>query len=564
MASIIGTIVNGEFMLVGLKAKGRHREFYGGASTESVEVRISLADLAARRLKTAQVDFSSGQPVLVGNFKLNSVPMEIYLGGEFSSINNEIEALGRVVNGSKDVGYMVKIGDKEVALPTDKIDKITQLMKPKNFVIRHDDSGKPYVAAKRGTIAELPVIADLSERVAKGSRKAAVRPVSADYTFMDILSMVASMNGLIAYLPGVSYKKSNEGYKLHCNFEAIEGGQLATPYIQHSISTANLNLNFRALGSVNVELAPGNVKTLYPSIYREKSVYKNGELAIETIGILVEKKHEATVLQNIAGAEVLTDSKILNFFSRIIGKTPGQISLLAVNLKGIKPYKNDVKVDYTELALRVNAYEQVNETYKQCAKLEREYLKKANGKYGDVHESLKGFSDAELASIALCGIDLKYYTYTRKQADEADSEKDAKATKDAKTTKAPKDLKIGWSTELSGAADAKKAADIEQIVEEVANMIAACDGEALHATVSNMKSTLENLKKEIWNMNRACLANGKSQFILPADVNGIKMVDATTARMKTSKKAMAELNHAAVTALVLTLNNATDTSLVLG
>lgn len=558
MASIIGTVVNGELMLIGLKVRGRHREFYGGTNTDIVEARCSLQELAERRLSTAQVDFSSGRPVLKGNFKLNSIPMEIYLGGTFSPISNEIEAVGRVTNGKEDVGYRVKVGANEVTLPTDKIDKVTQLMKPKNFVIRHDDSGKPYVAAKRGAIAELPIVLDLSKKVAKGSDKRHVQQVAKDYTFMDILNMVASMNGLIAYLPGVKYTPSTGEKKLHVNFDYIEAGQLATPYVQYAVSNANINLNFRGLGGVKITTDSGE-KTLYPSIYREKSVYKNGELALDIIGIFVEKKHEAVILSSLNNVEVVTDEKIMNFLSRIVGKTPGQMSLIAVSLKGVKPYKNDTKIDYINLAIAVNAFEQVNETYKQIAKIERNYLKEANGKYGDVHEALRGLTDEELAAAALAGIDLKNYTYNRKLDDEA-----AKAD-DGADKKAPakeKALKIGWTANLTEAAEAKKEVDINQIVDEVKNMADNKNGDGLQGIVRTTKNTLENLKKQIWDTNRACLADGSSKFILAKDGNGLGATDVTTARMKTSKRARVDIpGNPIVEGLTVDLANAVGTTL---
>ena len=61
----------------------------------------------------------------------------MYAQNGFMPVSNEVEATGRIVDGDKNIGYRLKIGDnREINLKTQQIISVVQLMHPKNFVVR--------------------------------------------------------------------------------------------------------------------------------------------------------------------------------------------------------------------------------------------------------------------------------------------------------------------------------------------------------------------------------------------------------------------------------------------
>ena len=565
MASIIGTVVDGNMLLIGLKVKTKHCEIYGGSCTDKIEARCTIDELLQRKLVTAQMDFSGTRPLIKGQFHLYDLPMEIYMGGNYAPYNNEIEVVGRFTNDKKDVGYRVKSSTGvEYDLPTAKIDNLVLIMRPRNFVVRHDDSGKPFIAAKNGRIAELPVIADLANRSAKGSDKRNVVKVdSSNLSFEGILNMIASMNGFFAYIPGFVYRAySKQSSADKAANESIYAGQIASPQIVPTASSANINLRFKGLAKVEVPRADGSNMELFPVLYREKSVYRNGKLALDTVGIVAEKKHEEVILQQLAGASpfVISDKPALEYFSRIIGRTPGQITLVGISLIGIKPYASIAPADYNTLAFNINAHEQVKEALKAIKKVEREFLESKGATFNKVHSALEGYSDEELNAIALAGIDIKSFTLVKKATEEDNAATDAEK---AKAAAAAKSIKLNWTVELNDVAEQKKAKDIEDLIKVAQGYADNGDGDGLAAFVEQTDKAADNLKKVIWEANKAVLAQGESKILLPADSKGVKFDDVTTARMKTSKAAQAATTIPGIVGIKLTVNNAENSALVL-
>lgn len=530
---LTGSIVNGNLMLIGFKVEAKKSEVDAEAAknkdNSKVEARMTIQDLIDRRVRTSTVDFSSGKLVLLGGFKLYDLPMEIFMGENegFRSINNEIEAVGRVVKDGKDVGYKLKAEGLEVALPTEKIDAVIELMKPKNFVVRHDESGKAFVAAKRGAIAELPIIADLSNKANRSSNIRKARPVNtSDYTFEDILTYVASCNGLIAYIPGVEYIKKTDKVT-GSGIDEIKAGQLASPYAVPTISNANLNLKFKGLGSVKIETAAGE-KTLYPQMFREKIVYEGKKNKLKIVGLLLDKKYEQQAVEQFLGigAEIVTNEKLLEFYARIIGRTPGSITVIKINIDNVRPYRDSEVIDLVKLAFAINAYEQVEATYKKCSKLEKDFIKKHGAKYQKISESLKGLSDDEIEAAKLAGINIADFSFTRtiRESSETESEE----------TKAAKSISMKWSVELSEAAEVKRTADIEQLVDECIKFVDAEDADGLRAAVDKMRTGAAELKKTIWEANKSALRSEGACTLRAND--GITPVETTSAKMTSSKR----------------------------
>ena len=564
MVKVVGTVVNDALMLIGFKIAGKHGEIYGGSNTEKIEVRCTLSEAVNRGFKTSKIDFSGGTIKLLGGFKLSELPMEIYLGGTYKGISNEIEATGRITNGKQDVAYRIRLADgTETNLPIANIDKVARIMKPKNFVIRHDESGKAFLAAKSGRIAELPVIANLAEQTAKHTRVTPVQKTKiADITFEDVVAKVAELNGLIAYIPGFVYNRATKATKAeNKENETIYGGQLAKAEFVPAVSSANMNLKFRGLRPVEVTLSEGK-KTLYCNLYREKSVYRGGKLAMPTIGIVVAKKfaQDIPVIFEEAAPFEITDEKLLEYFSRIIAKTPGQIALFGLKLDGIPAVKANGAIDYKKLAFAVNNYNQVKSALKECNKVKQAFLNSGHAEFSEVHKALQGYSEADLATIAEAGIDIKSFTYTVKEAGEDNDEAEKTAKKDTATEK---QYIISWDVELNEAAEAKKIRDVMDLVEEVNGYASNGNGTALLGLTSQLDKSADKLKAYIWEANKMMMDNTTKKIVLPTDANGISMTDATTARMKTSKRAIAEIPDSPITKLTVDIKQAGDFEIVL-
>ncbi len=563
MAEIIGTVVNGNLMLIGFKIKGKYKDIYGGSSTDKVEAHVALDALKERKFKNTQISFdANGNMMLLGAFRLYNLPMEIYMGGNYSQINNMVEATGRFEQNGKDVGYRITdASGKHHNLTTAQIANIASMsgiMKPKNFVVKHDSNNMPYLAAKVGSISQLPVLNAFANQAAKGSDKRKVQKVDpSNLSFESILTMIATMNGFFAYIPGFIYKAySKQSAADKAANESIYAGQLAQPVIMPVIASANLDLQFRGITKVSVERSNGDAPIeLYPQLFRVKSVYRSGKVALNTVGVVVEAKHVETLMTSLADASpfLIEDKSIVDYFARILAKTPGQIRVVGISLVGVKPYEHVTPVDYGRLASTINQYEQLSDALKACNKVKTNALKSKGNKFAEVHPALAKFSEEELADIALAGVDIKNFTITRKPKEEDNTATDAEQAKAVQDVKA---VKFDWKVKLNDAAEAKKARDIEDLVNEANGYADSGDTDKLINFVKGLDTAADTFKRYIWEVNKSITSYGEGKIVLKPDANGIVMADATTPRMTKSKAASAAVKAVGIEELRLVVNNA--------
>ena len=568
MATILGTIVNPSLDLIGFKIRGKNCEIFKGHDTTRTDARLTLQELIDRKIKTSQVDFSQGRIIFLGGFKPNTVGMEMANGGQFIAISNAVTAIGRIVKDGKDVGYNIRIdqtGDV-LRLSTQKLDRITDMLRPTNFVVRHDAKGTPFVAAKSGSITTLPVTEDLSaakagapaNAQATGGAPVAQAPAAKKLSFEEILNLIGQVGGQFAYVPGFAYNARAKKVVSNVNAnETFLSGQLANPVMLPTVSSANVNLRFRGLTNVKVKSPDtGNEIELHPFLYREKSVYRNGKLNLATVGVLVPSNIKDKMVQTLAFAEpfIIDDAKLMEYFGRMIDKTPAEVCLIGISLIGVEPFAKVNPIDYAALAFSINCYSQMVDALKACNTVKKEMLAKKTGEFKEVHSKLKDYSQKELSAFASAGIDVKHYTYTAK-AEANDKSDDSK-------TPAEKVMKLEWTVELSDKAEAKKLADIADLVTEAQGYADADDADRLIAHVEQLDKGADGLKKAIWEANKFVLKNGNN-VVLPKDANGVSMVDATSNRMKTSKKVVAKLAEEGIKTIILTIKNAEGVSITL-
>lgn len=523
----------------------------------------SLPDLLNMGFKNSQVQIVPGEGgwphvVALGGFDLQSLPVRVInmpgAGGDFIvAPGMGVEAVARKEdNAGNAVAFRVNVAGKEVELDLVAIDKIAAVIKPKNFVVRHipvdpnkpNGKQKPFIAAKPGmrSVEELPLIPNLAAKAQQPAPKREVKAQPANFSFMQLLDFVKSMNGFIAYLPGTAYKKDSSTVA-DDGLDEVKAGQLAEPTVVYTKSSANINLKFKGLGSVTVDLG-GTKKTIYPNVYREKSIYRNGVAALDKLGIIADPKFKDTIVNQLGGSliKVEDEPKLIEFFARILGLTPGKICLVSFSLTGIKAFDSAYlsSISYEKLAGVLNLYEQINATFKPCKKILNDCLGRVTAGKSEVNSMLQGYSEGELAKLREAGIDTKNFVYTPQHSDGSTSDE--------------KRVKLAWSIKLTDAAKQKMDIDVQQTVDLCESFSQSDNVDGLESQVASMKSVIDDCTREIWKANVAALGSG-SQSINFVGAGAAKMVE-DNGKMKKNIKLTAAIGNPAIESISVTVSNA--------
>ena len=87
---ITGSIVDNKGNLIGLMLKGRECDF-GGLTTSEMVKPMTIAAIVSSKFSNSQIKVLQGKIVEHGKFKINSVPMYMLNGNEYSQIpSNEV------------------------------------------------------------------------------------------------------------------------------------------------------------------------------------------------------------------------------------------------------------------------------------------------------------------------------------------------------------------------------------------------------------------------------------------------------------------------------------------
>lgn len=331
------TIVNGQRNLIGFMVTGKERDM-GGFSDAVVERGYPTDQLIKMGFSNTQISVVKGKFVERGNFKINSLPMCVYVGGtdpanEYIDIDNTVNLIGRFVQNNENVGFRVRFSDgSEDNLKYANVILLCKWFKPGNFAIRSSSKGNMYICGKKDGISldKLPetIIGEAPEVKPKRMKSAAKENVptfngaiESGFDILDIYGFIKDCNGSIIKLPTEEYIAASEkGETVTEGFTSLGIGEVASPVPLFNATKINVNASFKQVGVVPVSIN-GQQTNITSFVYRSKSIFLNGENYIKRFGIAVSSDKEAELVKTLGASlalEKITDESIIRPLSQVI------------------------------------------------------------------------------------------------------------------------------------------------------------------------------------------------------------------------------------------------------
>lgn len=531
MIRIISTIVDANLMLVGLKLE---------LDDKSI-VAYNMQQLKQMGLNNHQMLISGNKMQLKGNFKLNSIPMEVFMGNGFAPINNSVTIVGRENNGTDDTAYHVVTGDGRKARVTiEGLRMLNELFKPTNFVVnRRSDTGKNYLTSKPGCpkIADLPIVGGVAKQMAQRTYKKAVVAPNGALSFWNLCTMVDSMNGVFIKLPNVRYNAETHmvipSDKVGSAQDISNYGEFALPNPEVVITNANINLSFRAQVKVDITDVNGTkLFDIWSNKISTKTVFKNGQHNISDIGIMVKNTVRDQLFAALQGFDYgrLDDAQLRKYYAQVAGKgSADDLTIIWLSLKNVPAF---TKADIDKMRASLPApevfiknifdYTCVKKALTELTKVKREAIKAGNG-IKTVSPELAHCTPEQLAAIARAGIDTTYNSYTFKAEKTADSE-------DGKQTKS--EFAIKWEfTKLKSVnvqANEKMATDIKALAEVLEQYYAAKKTDEANQFIQQTKDAANAYAKVIQAWNIVMLYDGQFSCVKTTPNAATSIVPAKT------------------------------------
>lgn len=531
MIKIVSTIVDPNLMLIGLKLE---------LDDKSV-VAYNMQQLKSMGLNNHQMEISGNRMQLKNGFKLNSIPMEVFMGNSFVPMNNSVTIIGRENNGTDDTAYHVQTGDGRTARVTiEGLKMLNELFKPTNFVVnRRGDTGKSYLTSKPGCpkIADLPIVGGVAKQLATRTYKKDVVAPNGDLSFWNLCTMIESMNGVFIKLPNVKYNAETHmvipADKAAATQDISNYGEFALPQPEVVISNANINLSFRAQVKVDITDPDGNkLFDIWSNKISTKTVFKNGKCNLSEIGILVKNTVRDQLFAALSGFNYgrLDDSQLRKYYAQVAGKgNADDLTIIWLSLKNV-PAFTKADVDKMRASLptpevfikNIFDYTCVKKALTELTKVKREAIKAGNG-IKTVSSELAHCTPEQLAAIARAGIDTTYNSFTYKAEKTADSE-------DGKQTKS--EFAIKWEfTKLKTVnvqANEKMLDDVKALAEVLEQYYAAKKTDDANAFIQQTKDAANAYAKIIQTWNVVMLFDGQFERVKVMANPAIQVVPAKT------------------------------------
>lgn len=531
MVKIISTIVDPNLMLIGLKLE---------LDDKSV-VAYNMQQLKQMGLNNHQMLISGNKMQLKGSFKLNNVPMEVFMGNSFAPINNSVTIVGRENNGTDDTAYHVVTGDGRKARVTiEGLRMLNELFKPTNFVVnRRSDTGKNYLTSKPGCpkIADLPIVGGVAKQLAQRTYKKDVKAPNGALSFWNLCTMIDSMNGVFIKLPNVSYNADTNMViptdKVAATQDISNYGEFALPTPEVIITNANINLSFRAQIKVDITDTDGNkLFDVWSNKISTKTVFKNGKNNMSEIGILVKNTVRDQLFAALEGFDYgrLDDAQLRKYYAQVAGKgNADDLTIIWLSLKKV-PAFTKADVDKMRASLptpevfikNIFDYTCVKKALTELTKVKREAIKAGNG-IKTVSPELAHCTPEQLAAIARAGIDTTYNSFTYKAEKTADSE-------DGKQTKS--EYAIKWEfTKLKSIniqANEKMVTDVQALAEVLKQYYDAKKTDEANAFIQQTKDAANAYAKVIQAWNIVMLYDGQFNHVQTTPHNAVRVVPAKT------------------------------------
>lgn len=531
MVKIISTIVDPNLMLVGLKIE---------LDDKSV-VAYNMQQLKQMGLNNHQMMISGNKMQLKGSFKLNSIPMEVFLGDHFEPINNAVTIVGRENNGTDDTAYHVVTGNGRKARVTiEGLRMLNELFKPTNFVVnRRSDTGKNYLTSKPGApkIADLPIVGGVAKQLSNRTYKKDVVAPNGALSFWNLTTMIKSMNGVFIRLPNVKYDANTHmvipSEKAGQVQDISNFGEFALPELEVVTSNANLNLSFRAQVKVDITDPNGNkLFDIWSNKISTKTVYKNGKCNLSEIGILVKDTVKEQLYAALEGFDFgkLEDPKLRKYYANVAGKgNADDLTIIWLSLKNV-PAFTKADVDAIRATLHTPAqlvkdifdYTCVKKALTKLTSVKRDAIKAGKG-VKTVSPELASCTPEQLKAIASCGIDTTYNSFVYKVEKTADSEDD-KATKS--------EFAIKWEfTKLKSVnvvANEKMATDVEGLADALKQYYDAGATDEANKFIQQTKDAANAYAKQLQAYCIVMLYDGKFNCVMVPKDPTVSVVPAKT------------------------------------
>lgn len=532
MIKIISTIVDPNLMLIGLKLE---------LDDKSV-VAYNMQQLKSMGLNNHQMEISGNKMQLKSGFKLNSIPMEVFMGqGQFAPVNNSVTIVGRENNGTDDTAYHVVTGNGHKARVTiDGLRMLNDLFKPTNFVVnRRSDTGKSYLTSKPGApkISDLPIVGGVAKQLGQRTYKKDVVAPNGALSFWNLCEMINSMNGVFIKLPNVKYSADTHMViptdKAATTKDISDFGEFALPEPEVVITNANINLSFRAQVCVDITDPDGNkLFDVWSNKISTKTVFKHGKCNLSEIGILVKNTVRDQLFAALEGFDYgrLEDAQLRKYYAKVAGKgNADDLTIIWLSLKNVPAFTSaDIEKMRTSLPTpevfikNIFDYNCVKKALTELTKVKREAIKAGNG-IKTVSPELAHCTAEQLAAIARAGIDTTYNSFTYKAEKTADSE-------DGKQTKS--EFAIKWEfTKLKTVnvqANEKMATDIQALAEVLEQYYAAKKTDEANAFIQQTKDAANAYAKVIQAWNIVMLYDGQFKCVKTTANPATRVVPAKT------------------------------------
>lgn len=391
---ITKTIVNGQRGLIGFFLKGREKDL-GGFSEETVERGMPLSELAKVNFSNNQISVVGGKIVERGKFRINTLPMCVYVGGEagYIPLDNTVNIIRRFVQDNENVGFRMQFSDgSEENLMYNNVLTLCKWFKPGNFCIRTSSQGRSYIAGKSGSLLEsIPetIIGKKPEVKPKRMKSAAKEKKSSitggfehGFDILDIYQFINDCGGSVIKLPSEDYVAASEGGDVTVEgFTPLGIGEVASPIPAFNATKLNVNADFKKVGVVPVNIN-GMQTNLTSFVYRKKSIFLGGENYIKKFGIAVTKEKEdelVSALGRSLALEKIEDKSVTQPLSQVI------------DAESLAFYKVDTsKIDLISEKKRASSIMSAEELVKVCQKMyELKLLSKSLGLKGGMMKDIK-------------------------------------------------------------------------------------------------------------------------------------------------------------------------------
>lgn len=334
MIKLTKTIVDRGRTLVGFVAEGKGTDF-NEVTNDRVQRPLQLNSLMQMKFSNNQVMISDKGIQERGNFKVNELPMAVYVDNKFIDVDNKISIVKKYVQNNEIIGFTVKFGDGTMANFTyANIIKLSFWFKPSNFVVRTSANNKKFIASKPGyTKLEDLITEVIGEDKKQKKNKSAAKDSSQTQStgtfdntldLFDLYDSVNKSNGLIIKLPSESYHSTGEVIvQTSGEFKSLGVGEYAYPILTFNETKLNANTTFKKPGMVSVEFGPGVTMPIQSYTSKTKNIFFNSENHIDRIGVAIPKTAEAEFIGTFSksmGIKQIKNDTLIKSISSLSGR----------------------------------------------------------------------------------------------------------------------------------------------------------------------------------------------------------------------------------------------------